>query len=125
MREILTPDAPKPGGHYTQAIVHKETVYISGILPIDPHTGNKKVGSVEDQTHQVLTSMDAILKAAGSSRDKVIKTTVYISDIDLWDSVNQIYAEFFGQHRPARSVVPTQRLHFGFQIEIEAIATLS
>lgn len=69
--------------------------------------------------------MDAILRAAGSSRNKVIKTTIYISDINLWDSVNQIYAEFFGQHRPARSVVPTQQLHFGFQIEIEAIATLS
>ena len=67
-------------------------------------------------------NLSEILKAAGSDIDQVIKTTIYVSDIELWDRVNAVYSSFFGEHRPARAVVPTRDLHFGFQIEIEAIA---
>ena len=125
MIEISTPDAPGPAGHYSQAIVHGEMVYVSGQLPIDPQTGEKLVGSIEEQTEQALHNLAAILKAADSDLDQVVKTTVYISDIQLWGRVNAVYSRFFGKHRPARAVVPTRELHFGFQIEIEAIAVVS
>jgi len=124
MLAILTQDAPRPGGHYAQAIVHDNLVYVSGQLPIDPQTGEKRVGSIEEQTEQALKNLAAILRAAGSDVDRVLKTTLYVSDIALWDRVNAVYAEFFGQHRPARAVVPTRELHFGFQVEIEAVAAI-
>jgi 2-iminobutanoate/2-iminopropanoate deaminase len=122
MKQISTDKAPLPAGHYAQAIVHNNTVYVSGQLPIDPQTGEKRVGSVEKQTEQALRNLFAIVESAGSSKDRILKTTVYISDIGLWDRVNAVYAEMFGDHRPARAVVPTRELHFGFQIEIEAVA---
>ena len=124
MIEISTPNAPSPAGHYSQAIVHGDMVYVSGQLPIDPHTGIKRVGSIEEQTEQALQNLAGILAAANSDLDQVVKTTVYISDIALWERVNTVYAKFFGAHRLARAVVPTKELHFGFQIEIEAIAAL-
>jgi len=124
MKIINTPNAPAPAGHYAQAIVHNGLVFVSGQLPIDPTTGDKRVGSIEEQTERALRNVEAILKAAGSSLDKVLKVTVYISDISLWGRVNEVYARVFGAHRPARAVVPTRELHFGFQVEIEAIAAV-
>ena len=124
MIEISTQNAPKPSGHYSQAIVHNNIVYVSGQLPIDPKTGEKRIGPIEEQTEQALKNLSEILKAAGCNINQVIKTTVYISDIGLWDRVNAVYSRFFGEHRPARAVVPTRNLHFGFQIEIEAIAVV-
>lgn len=124
MKAILTENAPKPAGHYSQALVHHNIVYVSGQLPIDPKTGEKRTGSIEEQTEQVLSNLSEILKAAGSNLSQVIKTTVYLSDIELWSRVNAVYARFFGEHRPARTVVPTSNLHYGLQVEIEAMATL-
>ncbi len=124
MKKITTLKAPAPGGHYSQAIVHNGLVYVSGQLSIHPDTGEKVLGTIEQQTEQVLKNTAAVLEAAGSSLKQVIKTTVYISDIQLWDRVNQVYARYFGDHRPARAVVPTGPLHFGFQIEMEAIAAI-
>jgi len=125
MKEILTPDAPRPAGHYSQAIVHDNIAYVSGQLPVDPRSGEKRIGTIEEQTEQALRNLFAILRAAGSDIDRVIKTTVYVSDIELWDRVNAVYARLFGEHRPARAVVPTRALHFGFQIEIEAVAVVN
>lgn len=122
MKVIETPNAPAPAGHYAQAIEYQGTIYVSGQLPIDPVAGAKRIGSIDEQTRQVLDNLAAILEAAGSGLDRVVKTTVYISDIELWPAVNAIYAERFGAHRPARAVVPTKELHFGFQIELDAIA---
>jgi len=124
MIEISTPDAPQPAGHYTQAIVHGDLVYVSGQLPIDPQTGEKHTGSIEEQTDQAIRNLAGILNAANSGLNLVVKTTVYISDIELWDRVNAVYSRLFGEHRPARAVVPTRELHFGCQIEIEAIAAV-
>jgi 2-iminobutanoate/2-iminopropanoate deaminase len=124
MKAISTPNAPQPAGHYSQAIVHGDTVYVSGQLAIDPQTGEKRIGSIEEQTEQALKNVAAILEAANSDVDRVLKTTLYISDIELWGRVNEVYARFFGEHRPARAVVPTKELHYGFQIEIEAIAAV-
>lgn len=124
MKPIATPNAPAPGGHYSQAIVHDGLVYVAGQLPIDPKTGEKVLGPVEEQTECVLRNVVAILEAAGSSLNRVIKTTVYVSDMQFWDRVNAVYAKHFGSHRPARAVVPTRALHHGFLVEIEAIAVV-
>jgi len=124
MKEILSNDAPKPAGHYSQAIEHNGLVYVSGQLPINPSSEEKHVGSIEEQTEQVLFNLEAILQKANSGKNHVLKVTVYISDIALWDRVNSVYALFFGDHRPARVIVPTRDLHFGYQIEIEAIAVV-
>ncbi len=125
MKPTKTDKAPLPGGHYSQAMVHNGLVYVSGQLPVDPETGEKQTGSVEDQTRLVLHNLSAILEASGSSLNQVLKVTVYISDISLWGKVNEVYAEIFGDHRPARAIVPTRDLHFGFKIEVDAIAAVS
>lgn len=126
MKTIYTDKAPVPAGHYSQAIVSGGLVYVSGQLPIDPGTG-EKLGDrpVEEQTRRALDNLEAVLLAAGSSREKVLKITVYVSDISLWDLVNREYAAFFGEHKPARSVVPTRDLHFGLKVEVDAIAVSS
>ena len=123
MEFISTKKAPEPAGHYSQAIVHNDLVFVSGQLPVNPESGERVVTSIEEQTRQVLTNLQAILEAAGSSLDRVLKVTVYISDISLWGRLNAVYCEFFRDHRPARAVVPTKELHYGFQVEMEAIAT--
>ncbi len=123
MKKVYTSAAPTPAGHYSQAVTHNGLVYLSGILPVSA-AGEKRTGSIEDQTKQVLENMGAILKAANSDFSLVIKTTVYISDISLWDRVNEVYAEYFGKSRPARSVISAHELHYGFQIEMEAIAAV-
>lgn len=119
---VQTPDAPAPAGHYSQATVHRGVVYVAGQLAIDPQTGEKKLGSIEEQTEQTLKNVGAILTAAGSDLSRVLKMTIYISDINLWGAVNEVYARVLGAHRPARAVVPTQELHYGFLIEIDAVA---
>lgn len=124
MRMISTPDAPSPAGHYSQAVVYGDTVYVSGQLAVDPVTGEKGVGSIEDQTRLALRNIEQILLSSGSDLNHVIKTTAYVSDVELWAGVNQAYAEVFGDHRPARAVVPSRELHYGCLVEIEAIAAL-
>ncbi|GAB3734102.1 RidA family protein [Spirosoma lituiforme] len=122
MTFINTPNAPVPGGHYSQAVVHNGQIYLSGILPITPAGEKLSDATIAEQTEQILANLEAILQAAGSQRANVLKVTVFISDIAAWSTVNQIYARFFGDHRPARSVVPCSTLHYGFGIELEAIA---
>lgn len=124
MKYVTTIEAPAPAGHYSQAVVHAGLVYVSGMLPITPG-GEKVIGSMAEQTTQVLANVDAVLRAAGSSRSKVLKATVYVSDIAHWDEVNRVFGEFFGDHRPARAVVPTRDLHFGLGIEMEVVAALN
>ena len=124
MEYVKTENAPTPAGHYSQAVVHNDLVFVSGQLPIVPETGEKITGTIKEQTVQTLNNLKAILEASGSSIDNVLKATVYISDISLWSRVNTIYSEFFGNHKPARVVVSTTPLHFGFLIEIEAVAVI-
>lgn len=125
MKQVQTTESPAPAGHYSQAVEHNGLVYVSGQLPVNPESGERHVGSIEEQTEQALANMDAVLRAANSDKNHVLKVTVYVSDIALWGRVNSVYAAFFGEHRPARAVVPTRELHFGFQVEIEAIAAVS
>ena len=124
MKIIETETAPAPLGHYAQAIVHQDTVYVSGQLPIDLENPTAEPGSITEQTRKTLENLDAVLKASGSSIQQVLKTTIFISDISLWAEANAEYGRFFGDHKPARSAVPTKDLPRGFLIEIEAIATL-
>lgn len=124
MKSISTDRSPKPGGHYSQAVEHNGVIYIAGQLPFDPESGEKVLGSIEDQTKQVLSNLEAILIEAGSDRDHVLKTTAYISDMSLWGAVNKTYETFFANHKPARAVVPVLPLHHGFLIEIDAVAAV-
>lgn len=119
---VHTQDAPTPAGHYSQAVVFNGLVFVAGQLAVEPRTGEKVLGSVEEQTEQALKNVGAILKAAGSDLSRVLKMTVYISDIGLWGRVNEVYARVMGEHRPARAVIPTRELHHGFLIEIDAVA---
>ena len=125
MHIVSTENAPPPAGHYEQARVYNGVVYVSGQLPVNPTGADgapHERATIEAQTRQALDNVAAVLRAAGFDLDHVLKTTVYVSDIELWDRVNAVYASFFGDHRPARAVVPTRDLHYGYQVEIEAIA---
>lgn len=122
IKTIHTQDAPTPAGHYSQAVVYNGLVFVSGQLSVDPRTGEKRLGSIEEQTEQALKNVGEILKAAGSDLSRVLKMTVYVSDIGLWGAVNEVYARVLGEHRPARAVIPTGELHHGFLIEIDAVA---
>ena len=119
---VSTPNAPAPAGHYSQAVVYNGLIFVAGQLAIDPETGARLTGSIEEQTEQCLKNIGQILKAAGSDLTRVLKMTLYISDIELWSAVNEVYARVMGDHRPARAVVPVKELHYGFKIEIEAVA---
>jgi len=127
---VRTDRAPVPAGHYSQAVVHNGLVFVSGQLPLVAGTGTAIAGQggapapIEAQTRQTLTNLSAVLQAAGSSLDRVLKVTVFVSDVALWPAVNGVYAEVFGDHKPARSVVPSGRLRHGCDIEIEAIAAV-
>jgi 2-iminobutanoate/2-iminopropanoate deaminase len=125
IKRIETSNAPAAGGHYSQAVVYNGLVFVSGQLSIDPLTGERKLGSIEEQTEQVLKNVAEILKAANSSLSQVLKMTVYVADIELWSAVNEVYARVLGEHRPARAVIPTGKLHYGFLIEVDAIAATS
>lgn len=123
-RLIHTSNAPTPAGHYSQATVHSGVVYVAGQLAIDPATGERMLGSIEEQTERTLRNVEAILVAAGSDLAHLLKVTIYVADISLWGAVNTVYARILGPHQPARAVVPTKELHHGFLIEIDAIAAV-
>lgn len=124
MRQIYSEAAPMPEGHYVQGWEHNGFIFVSGQLPIIAETKEKYTGSAAEQAAQSLKNVKAILEAGGSGLNKVLKVTVYISDIAFWNEVNDVYSAFFGEHKPARSIVPTRDLHFGFKVEIEAIAVI-
>ena len=112
----------KSKAHYSAAVVHEDIVYVSGQLPMNPETGLPVEGAIEEQTRVALQNLLDVLLLAGSSKEKVLRTTAYIPDVSMWGKVNEVYAEFFGNHKPARTVVPSTALHFGCLIEIDAVA---
>ncbi len=122
MRSITTPDAPKPFGHYSQAVVHAGMVYVAGMLPIDPTTMKLVEGGIVAQTERTLKNVEAVLEAAGSDLDRLVSVTIYITDMAYWPQVNEIYARALGDHRPARAVIPVLPIRHGAFIEIQAIA---
>ena len=122
MQIVQTNEAANPLGHYSQAVVHNNLVYVSGQLPINPNDESEFLETVEEQTLQTLKNLEFVLKAANSDISLVLKATVYISDISIWAQVNQVFATFFGDHKPARSAVPTKALPKGYLVETDAIA---
>jgi 2-iminobutanoate/2-iminopropanoate deaminase len=121
MKIINNESIPPVRGHYSPAIEHNGVLYVSGQLPVIPHTRDIPEG-INAQALLVLQKIEKILLAAGSSRDKVLQVRVYIHDMDLWDDVNSVFADFFGLHKPARCIIPAAKLHFGCLIEAEAVA---
>lgn len=121
MKSVKTDDAPAAVGPYSQAVVHDGMVYVSGQIPIDPSTGTVVEG-IRDQASQVFTNLRNILEASGSSMDRVLKVTVFLSDISTFATVNEVYAEFFQEPYPSRSCVEVSALPKGVGIEVDAIA---
>ena len=124
LQTISTQSAPAALGPYSQAIRIGDTVYCSGQIPINPATGAVDAVTVEDQTRQVIENLCNVLAAAGGGLDRVVKTTVFISDMNDFAAINAVYAELFGATKPARSCVQVARLPKDVKIEMEAIAVL-
>lgn len=123
MEHIEAQGAPKAVGPYSHAVVAGELVYCSGQVPLDPATGELVAGDVAAQTIRILDNLAAVLAAAGSGLDRVVKTTVFLTDIGDFAAMNEVYAKRFGDHRPARSTVGVAALPRGARLEIECIAT--
>ncbi len=119
---VSTELAPKAIGPYSQAIRVNELVFCAGQTPIDPALGKLIEGDVPAQTRRVLQNLSAILEAAGTSLSKVVKTTVFLTDMANFKAMNEVYAEFFPEHPPARSTIAVAGLPLGAQVEIECIA---
>ena len=123
-KEIKTDKAPKAIGPYSQAIVANGFVFASGQIAVDPATGELIQGNLEDQARQVLKNLTAVIEAAGSSMDHVVKANVYLQDMNDFAGMNVVYAEFFKAPYPARAAVQVARLPRDVKIEIEAVAIL-
>ena len=124
MRSVATTSAPEARGHYSQAIVHDGLVYVAGQLPIVPGDPERRLAGFEEQAERVIDNVLAILAEAGSGPERVLRSTVYIADVAHWPAFNAVYARKFGEHRPARTVVPVAALHYGYLVEMDAIAAL-
>ena len=126
MKELVFEHAKATNAHYSPAVVttDEKTVYVSGQLPIDPVTREMCTGDIREQTRKALKNVEAILAQTGGSRENIVRTTAYIDSIDNWDAVNEMYAAFFGERKPARTIVCVHEIHFGAKIEIDAVAEL-
>jgi 2-iminobutanoate/2-iminopropanoate deaminase len=123
--QVKTSNAPGAIGPYSQAIKVGEFVYTSGQVAIDPATGEFIGGGIAEQTERVLKNVAAVLEAAGSSLDQVVKTLVFLADMDDFSAMNEVYARFFSAAPPARSTVQAARLPKDARIEIEAVALIT
>lgn len=121
---IQTENAPLPIGPYSAAVRYEKMVFTAGQIGIDPQTGEIVAGGIEAETRQVLTNLKNLLEAAGASLRQVIKTTVFMRDLNEFAQMNRVYAEFFDKEFPARSTVQVSALPKGAAIEVEAIAFL-
>jgi 2-iminobutanoate/2-iminopropanoate deaminase len=123
VRQIITTEnAPQAIGPYSQAVRAGGFVFASGQIPLDPRTGSMAAGGIREQTEQVLRNLSALLEAAGTGLDRVVKTTVFLADMDDFAAMNEVYGRYFKQNAPARSTVEAARLPRDARVEIEAIA---
>ncbi|NNF56824.1 MAG: RidA family protein [Rhodothermaceae bacterium] len=122
MEPIVAPKAPEAIGPYSHAIRAGDLLFCSGQTPLDPETMTLVEGDVGQQTEQALANLSAVLKAAGLSLSRVVKTTVFLTDMADFQAMNMIYGHIFGAHRPARSTVAVRQLPMGARVEIECIA---
>ena len=123
-RTISSDGAPRAIGPYSQAIAIPGLLFLSGQVPLDPKTGSLLQGSIQDEVARVLENLKAVLEAAGSGLGRVVKTTVYLTNLKDFEAMNEAYARYFGDNRPARSTVQVAALPKGARVEIDAIATL-
>ena len=123
MEKIETQYSVRDGGHYSPGMVLNGTLYVSGQLSINPETGKAPEG-IRAQAAQALQNLDTVLSAAGAKRTDVVMCRVYVPDVAYWPDLNEEYARFFGNHKPARIVVPTNNLYCGCLVEVEAVAQL-
>ncbi|GHC22067.1 enamine deaminase RidA [Kushneria pakistanensis] len=117
-------DIARPGGHYSHVCMGAGQVFISGQLPIRPDGTHLSDASFEEQARQVLANIDGCLACAGVDKKSLMQVRIYVTNIDHWPAFNEIYAEWLGEHRPARAVAGIAQLHFGFAVEVEAVALL-
>jgi 2-iminobutanoate/2-iminopropanoate deaminase len=122
MESIQTDRAPQAIGPYSQAIKANGFIFASGQIPLDPATMRIVEGGIEEQTGRVLENLKAVLEAAGSSLDRVVKTTVYLADMGEFAAMNEIYAKYFGATKPARATVQVARLPRDVKVEIDVVA---
>lgn len=121
---VQTAAAPAAIGPYSQAVIHSGLVFTAGQIPLDPKTGVMVGEEIGEQTAQVLRNLSAVLEAAGASLESVLKTTVFLLDMDDFPAMNEVYGQFFGQYRPARSTVQVARLPRDSRVEIECVAAV-
>lgn len=121
---ILTDQAPAPAGHYAQAIRAGDTLYVSGQLPIRADKAPLEDMGFAAQARQAIANMLAILEAAGGTAEDLCRVTAYIVGVENWPEFNRVYADMLGDARPARTVVPVPELHYGYLVEIDAVAAL-
>jgi len=124
LEKVSTKKAPAALGPYSQGMKAGDFVYVSGQLPINPETGKLITGSIKKQTEQSLKNTKAILEAAGTCLENVVKTTVFLQDMNDFADMNSVYAEFFTDHKPARAAVEVAKLPLGAGLEIQMIAYL-
>ena len=122
LRIIATDRAPKAIGPYSQAIAAGELIFCAGQVALDPASGDSVTGDVKAQTERVLDNLGAVLAAAGSDLRHVVKTTVYLTDLNDFAAMNEVYAKRFGDHRPARATIGVSALPKGLRVEIECVA---
>ena len=122
MEQIHTDSAPQAIGPYSQAIKANGLVFLSGQIPLDPAKMQIVEGGIQEQTEQVFQNIKAVLAAAGASLGKVVKTTVFLADMNDFSAMNEIYAQHFGENRPARSTIQAARLPRDVRVEIEVVA---
>jgi 2-iminobutanoate/2-iminopropanoate deaminase len=124
VKQVSTPNAPKAIGPYSQAVVAGNLVFCSGQIPLDPATGQMIDGDIRAQTRRVLDNLKAVLEAAGSGLDRVVRTTIFVMDMGDFAAVNEVYGGYFGATPPARATVQVAGLPRGARVEIDAIATV-
>ncbi len=122
---ISTKNAPQAIGPYSQAVQYNNLLFVSGQIPIEPKTGQIMAGSIKEQTNKVLENLKNILIASDSSLNNVLRTTIYLTNLEDYSTVNEIYTLFFSESQPARSTVQVSRLPMDAQIEIDAIACIN
>lgn len=124
LRFLATDKAPAAVGPYSQGVKAENIIYTSGQLPIDPATGELSKGDIQKETRLCLENVKAVLEAAHATKEDLVKVTVFVTDMNDFSKINEVYAEFFGDHKPARSLVQVAALPKGADIEIEGIAII-
>ncbi len=121
---IYTPKAPKPVGPYSQAVLANGFLFLAGQIPLDPITGELVSGSVKDQVKRIIENIKAVVEEAGGKLSDVVKATVFLKNLDHFSEMNEVYSQYFGEIKPARTTIEISRLPKGADVEIEVVAAL-